>query len=513
MSKAGKFIPGGASRKSTIQGPIRSPEAEPRPSTAKKLLDRSANLTRKPVPKKNRLPILIMSSVVCCLLVSIAWYRLGVLPARRALIEEKRKEAAMQVQLAAVSQQQQSSHPGTAVTATAVVSVDSTPAGTATIGTASLPTPATFKDVPAGKITLTIHADGYTDYRQDLEVSADKPTDLGKISLTRALGNVVLTSAQKNVTYTLTGPDNYTHDGAVPDKLESLPTGNYQLVARQPDWQLPPFTITVSGRQDLKQDIVFPYGSAHITSVPPGATIRRKNVILGRTPLEVPSLRPGSVALTIDLPPYTIQRFTLVVPSGDKVTREIKLDQGKDFIAACGIPMVWIPDGYWVEKYEVDQGTYESIMKVNPSGFRSPTHPVENVSWEDATAFCEKLNLSEAKAGKLPKGFHYTLPTEAQWDIFSADADIDLAVTSRTDSRSSTQPVGSSEPNKFGLYDTIGNVWEWCQDAADENGAHSLRGGSWLSSNANFPNAQTHSAGAAKYADRFTGFRVVLVAQ
>ena len=81
------------------------------------------------------------------------------------------------------------------------------------------------------------------------------------------------------------------------------------------------------------------------------------------------------------------------------------------------------------------------------------------------------------------------------------------------DSRSSTQPVGSSEPNKYGLYDTLGNVWEWCQDTADDNGAHVLRGGSWLSSTENFPNAQTHSAGAANYADRFTGFRMVLVPQ
>ena len=512
MSKAGKFIPGGASRKSTIQGPIRSPEAQPRSSTAQKLMDRGANLTRKPVPKRNRLPILVMSSIVCCLLVSIAWYRLGVLPAKRELLIEQQKEAAMQAQLAVATHQDGQKTPVVAPLP-AVVTVDSTPSGTATIGSTSLPTPAVFKDVLSGKVSLTIHADGYNDYHEDMEVSSAKPTDLGKISLTRALGNVALTSSQKDVLYTLTGPDNYSHDGSVPDQLDSLPTGNYQLTARLSDWQLPPITLTLHPQEALKQDIVFPYGSARITSTPSGATVRRNNVVLGRTPLDLPSIRPGSVNLSIDLPPYTIQRFILVIPSGGTTTKEVKLEQGKDFVAACGLDLVWLSDGYWVGKFEVSQNIYESVMTANPSAFRSPTHPVENVSWDDAMAFCEKLNQSEAKAGKLPKGFHYTLPTEAQWDSFSADADLDLAVTSRVNPRSSSQPVGASEPNKYGLYDTLGNVWEWCLDTADDNGAHIMRGGSWLSSDQNFPNAQTHSAGAAKYADRFTGFRVVLVPQ
>jgi formylglycine-generating enzyme required for sulfatase activity len=82
---------------------------------------------------------------------------------------------------------------------------------------------------------------------------------------------------------------------------------------------------------------------------------------------------------------------------------------------------------------------------------------------------------------------------------------------SRSTTLSSTQDVGSSEPNKYGLYDTLGNVWEWCADAFDDRGDHSLRGGSWLSSMENFPNAETRSAGGPKYSDRFIGFRVVLV--
>ena len=54
-------------------------------------------------------------------------------------------------------------------------------------------------------------------------------------------------------------------------------------------------------------------------------------------------------------------------------------------------------------------------------------------------------------------------------------------------------------------------MWEWCLDEFDDKGDHSLRGGCWLSSTTDFPNAETRNAGGPKYADKFTGFRVVLV--
>ena len=84
---------------------------------------------------------------------------------------------------------------------------------------------------------------------------------------------------------------------------------------------------------------------------------------------------------------------------------------------------------------------------------------------------------------------------------------------SRSGSLTSTKDVGASEPNKYGLYDTLGDVWEWCLDTYDDKGNHSLRGGSWLSSTENFPGPDARNGGAPNYMDRFTGFRVVLVPQ
>jgi formylglycine-generating enzyme required for sulfatase activity len=111
------------------------------------------------------------------------------------------------------------------------------------------------------------------------------------------------------------------------------------------------------------------------------------------------------------------------------------------------MPMVWI-NGYWAGKYDVTQSAYQSVMGRNPSTFRRPNRPVETVSWNSAMDFCDKLNDYEKRAGKLPPGYHYTLPTEVQWEEFNADADINDAVMSRVETLASTQDVGSSTPNK-----------------------------------------------------------------
>jgi hypothetical protein len=517
MSAAGKFIPGGTARKTSrvpVQGPIRGPEhpgGEPSGKRKRRIL--GPGLT-KPVPKNRRLPILIMSSIVCCLLVSVAWYEMGVLPARRALAYEMQVEAANQKQLNdAIAAQKAQQALLAAQQAHVQVKVDSSPAGTVTIGNTTKATPAEFTDVKPGKITVVVTAVGYDDYREDLTVAADMPVDLGTVQLVRKRGNLDLSTPQKDVFYDLTGPDGYDHQGQLPDNLQSLSAGTYQLAVRQHDWQLPPITIVIAGHDTVQKEVKFPYGSATLTTVPPGATVRNGNTVLGQTPLSLAQLRPGPMNLSFDLPPYAVERVSLTIPEFGNVSREVALQPTRDLIAACGMPMVWIQDGYWAGKYEVTQRVFEAVAGYNPSSFRGPNRPVEMVSWEEAAAFCDKLNQLEQKAGKLPKGYHYTLPTESQWETFSADANIEMAAMSRGVTLSSTQDVGFSEPNKYGLYDTLGNVWEWCLDTVDDKGAHSLRGGSWLSSAENFPSADTRSAGVPKYADRFTGFRVVLVPQ
>ena len=144
----------------------------------------------------------------------------------------------------------------------------------------------------------------------------------------------------------------------------------------------------------------------------------------------------------------------------------------KSITNSLGMVMVWLEKGYRVSRYEVTQHDFEQIMKTNPSKFKGDSRPVENVTWEEAAEFCKKLSAKEQADGKLPGTFYYALPTEAQWDDYVDDAALKDAITSALGDRKNTENVGGLGPNKFGLYDVRGNVWEWCSSPV-------ARGGSW----------------------------------
>jgi len=152
--------------------------------------------------------------------------------------------------------------------------------------------------------------------------------------------------------------------------------------------------------------------------------------------------------------------------------------------------------------YEVTQEQYEKVMGTNPSRFKGPQNPVENVSWNDAVEFCRKLSAMPAEK---KAGYVYRLPTEAEWEyacragtttMYSfGDSESELGAYAwyARNSGKTTHPVGGKKPNPWGLYDMHGNVWEWCQDwhgaypsgaVTDPTGAASgsrrvLRGGSF----------------------------------
>ena len=136
-----------------------------------------------------------------------------------------------------------------------------------------------------------------------------------------------------------------------------------------------------------------------------------------------------------------------------------------------GMILVQVSAKYWVGMFEVTQAEYEKIMGANPSRSKAgndPRLPVESVSWNDAIKFCQELSAKERAAGALPVGALYTLPTQEQWNEFLADAKFEDAVTSDKGQRTAPAPVGSTGiPNKFGLFDVFGNVWEWCLDETD----------------------------------------------
>ncbi len=188
-----------------------------------------------------------------------------------------------------------------------------------------------------------------------------------------------------------------------------------------------------------------------------------------------------------------------------------ELLKGDSFTNSAGVVMVKISPTFWAGKYLVTQGDYQLVTGSNPSQFRGDRNPVDSVSWDDARSFCSSLTQMEAKEEMLPEGFVYTLPTQSQWEMLMDSASLNDAVTSQNSPRSGTAPVGSLNPNALGLYDTRGNVWEWCLDPVDKP-YRVLRGGAWDSFiEVNLrPEFRWYSNGPADSKNTF-GFRCVLV--
>jgi formylglycine-generating enzyme required for sulfatase activity len=145
-------------------------------------------------------------------------------------------------------------------------------------------------------------------------------------------------------------------------------------------------------------------------------------------------------------------------------TNEVEepVDPGKNYTNSIGGKLIQVPGGYWAGIYEVTQNEYQQVMGVNGSAFPGESQPVENVCWNDAMTFCEKLTALDLKKKFLPKGYHYTLPTEDEWQSLVGDASLDNAVTSlHALNRAQPSDVGSLAPNNLGLYDIRGNVMEF----------------------------------------------------
>ena len=197
---------------------------------------------------------------------------------------------------------------------------------------------------------------------------------------------------------------------------------------------------------------------------------------------------------------------------------------------------VTIHKEYWIGKYEVTQNEYQKIMGTNPSRFKSPNKPVEKVSWHDAISFCKKLTKRERKAGRLPPGYTYQLPTEAEWEYaarggkrsknykFSGSESLLKVAWTYKDSKKQTHEVGKKTANELGIYDMSGNVYEWCMDDwhADYSNAPSAanrwgkgniplrvrRGGGWKKKYVHQVTHRSYSPPSRKY--DYLGFRIVL---
>ena len=163
------------------------------------------------------------------------------------------------------------------------------------------------------------------------------------------------------------------------------------------------------------------------------------------------SLKVGSTSFEFVLAPAG--KFRMGSPSGSQNEMPVHV--------------VTFAKPFWIGKHPVTQRQWREVMGYNPSRFKDagPEAPVENVSWNACDMFVRRLNEKQSE-------WIFRLPTEAEWEYACKAGTTgahyggslhDIAWFS-VNSAGTTHPVGQKQPNAWGLYDMLGNVWQWCQD-------------------------------------------------
>ncbi len=242
---------------------------------------------------------------------------------------------------------------------------------------------------------------------------------------------------------------------------------------------------------------------------------------------------------------------------------------GQEWMNGLKVKMVPFADGKMASSWEVRVKDYTQFTRAtrhrapsNPLFPQKPDHPVVGVNRSDAVAFCKWLTAKERKEDRIRPRHEYRLPTDVEWSLFCglADepgtspvgryynalqnpglknlypwgkvfppkikvanlADKDAAkaagipnkriIAGYADGFTNTAPVGSFEPNKLGMHDVSGNVFEWIQDPYSEGGDLGVvRGGSWATFQAKDLKSWSRFPVSKAIRDNLYGFRVVLV--
>jgi len=267
-----------------------------------------------------------------------------------------------------------------------------------------------------------------------------------------------------------------------------------------------------------------PTGNIHVTSSPSGARISLNNKDTGlTTDTIVRNILPGRHLVTLTLSGYDQYEQSVTVEAGQtaEVAAILSVYVLKEPV------MVRLPGGtfmmgsesseaiqderpvhqvtlssFEIGKYEVTQAEWISVMGSNPSMFKGSRLPVESVTWQAVQIYIDTLNDATGK--------RYRLPTEAEWEYACRAGttgdrygDLDAIAWYPANSGGLTHEVGGKAPNAFGLYDMLGNVYEWVRECygpyspepvvdprgddqnCDEfsgipNIHHIVRGGSWV---------------------------------
>jgi len=288
-----------------------------------------------------------------------------------------------------------------------------------------------------------------------------------------------------------------------------------------------------------------------IITNPEKASIYTNNVLTGESPLTlILDAKKTNISIKAVKKNYASVVEKIIFTEGEE-KKSIKLKLVKKIRSVGGIAFAYIKGGsfimgsnrgdsderprhkvtisdFWMSRYEITQQQYKNIMGSNPSMFKGNRRPVDSVNWEQAVRFCKKF----ARRYKVKA----RLPYEAEWEYACRAGTTTSYYWGNTingaycwysaNSGSETHPVGKKKPNKWGLYDMLGNVDEWVFDYYDAGYYRSspiknpkgpargyqwkvLRGGSWAYEPKFLRSADRYKFNLQEKL-QFNGFRIVI---
>ena len=366
--------------------------------------------------------------------------------------------------------------------------------------------------LPNGLHVVTVRRPGYQEVTRMVQVSGDTRE---RIQLARAQprGRLTLDLVPPDATVTL-GDSRLPYRPGIP-----LPGGQHEVTIRRTGYREVTRLVFVSGDTRIRIELerMEPRGRLTLDLAPPDATVSLDDSRTSYRPgIRLPN---GRHAVTVARPGYRPATQTVLVSGDTRVRIELEMVEPR---GPAGMEFVWIPpgafrlgsassnadgderpltqvrisQGFWLGKHEVTQREWEAVMDSNPSHFSGCRGcPVEQVSWGDVQEFVSRLNEQEGRQV-------YRLPTEAEWEYAARagstrdrDGELDTIAWYFDNSGARTSQVGQKRPNAWGLYDVLGNVWEWVGDrhgpypggtVTDPRGPRSgakfvLRGAGWAS--------------------------------
>jgi formylglycine-generating enzyme required for sulfatase activity/TolB-like protein len=280
-------------------------------------------------------------------------------------------------------------------------------------------------DLAPGEYKIQASAEGFGPDEKTVKLEGDQVA-LEQIELKKA-GTIDLTGAPDGARVEITGPNGYRSEKNIPYTVKGLRYGNYKI------------KVSSDGFKPLEREIEVKAGEVSKTDMKLQGLKEAGDSMLDANGLEWVLVPAGG--------------FYMGCSDGDR--RCIAPEMPRHPVKVGGFKIL---------KSEVTQGQYQALTGSNPSASQKcgADCPVESVSWDEAQAFCGKAG------GRLP--------TEAEWE-FAARAGVSKAAYDKVESIAwfkdnsggSAHPVKKMAPNKLGLFDMLGNVWEWTSDWFDEN--------------------------------------------